>query len=303
MFVPEKLKKLIRKALTRFALTYRMYLKSRVYTFELDEKTVRGKIQKVGHGMDLRLSSGRPIPSSLIWEFEFLLDQIHRKNVAIDEALLWAFSVYVVAKRGLRSQYNSGVERPSQKRTGQDNDMKLLDAIPNRRSVRKWKSEQLQLDEIEKIIDLARWAPSSCNRQLWKVLLINTESEKQFLTGYFPNTFWLKAPVLAVVMTDSGIYGSRERHFAYLDGAAFIQNMLLAIEAFSYGACWIGFKGWDSLGNVYGSAQDYEEFYRHFNLKKSLVPVSMIALGKPDIVPRIPPRQNVDAILIKGFYR
>ena len=43
------------------------------------------------------------------------------------------------------------------------------------------------MGDIEKIISLAQWAPSSCNRQLWKVLLINTESDKQFLTAYFGN--------------------------------------------------------------------------------------------------------------------
>lgn len=299
----ERLKELIRRVVNGTALTYRLYLKNRVCTSSLDEKTIRSMIQKVGHGMDLRLSSNRPIPSSLIWEFEFLLDQILKKDIAIDEALLWAFSVYVVAKRGLDSQYNSGVERASRKLTGQDADIKLVDAIRNRRSVRQWKSEQLELDAVERIIELAKWAPSSCNRQLWRVLLLNTEADKQFLTGYFANTFWLKAPVLAVVMMDSTIYGSNEKHYAYLDGAAFIQNMLLLIEAFGYGGCWIGFKGWDSLGNVHMPAQDYEEFYRHFDLKKPLVPVSMIALGRPDVIPRVIPRQDGDTIVIKEFYR
>jgi len=299
----EKLKELIRKVVNSIPLVHRLYLKSRRHTFELDEKTIRGRIQHVGHSMDLRLSSNRPIPFSSVWNFEFLLDQALAKNVVIDEAMLWAFAVYVVTTRKLHSQYYAGIKHPPKKEIRQGNDVKLLDVIRNRRSVRKWKEEPLDLKVIERIIDLAKWAPSSCNRQLWKVLLVNTESEKQFLTGYFSNTFWLKAPILAVVMMDYAIYASNERHYAYLDGAAFIQNMLLLIEAFGYGACWIGFARWDTLGNVHCSPQSYEEFYRHFGLKKALVPLSMIAMGIPDVIPRVIPRQDIDTILIKDFYR
>ena len=296
---------LIRKVVTSCLLTNRLYLKYRKYASGLDDKTLRGKIQQFGHAIDhLYLASNKPVPTSLVWELDFLLDQILKLNVGIDEALLWALSVNGAARKGLHSQYYSGLKQANQKQSGQDTDCGLLDTILKRRSVRHWTSEHIRLGEIEKIISYARWAPSSCNRQLWKVLLVNTESDKQFLTGYFNNTFWLKAPALAVILMDSTIYSpGGEKHYAYLDGAAFIQNMLLLATAFGYGACWIGFAKWDTLGNLYCTPESHQEFYRRFNLKSTLVPVSMIAMGKPDIVPRVIPRQELDTILIREFYR
>jgi len=299
----EGFKQLTRRAVTSLALTNRLYLKRRMYPYPMDEKTIRGKLQHLGHGMDLRLSSNRPVARTFIWEFEFFLDQIARKDIAIDEPLFWAFSVYVAAKHGLGPQYRSGMARTSQKQAGHNPEIGLLDAVVKRRSVRRWKPEPVEPADLERIVELARWAPSSCNRQLWKVLVVDTDSDKQFLTGYFANTFWLQAPVLAVILMDSTIYGSNEKHYAYLDGAAFIQNMLLLAEAFGYGACWIGFKGWDTLGNVFMPAERCDEFYRHFDLKRLLVPVSMIALGRPEVVPRVPPRQGVGTILTKSGVR
>jgi nitroreductase len=295
-------KRFVTNLMTSFAWTNRLYLKKRVYNYEMDEKTIRGRLQHVGHRMDLHVSSDRPVAVSSVWEFEFLLDQVLARNLPIDEAMLWAFGVYVVAKRKLHSQYYAGIKQASQRQIGQEDDVRLLDMVLQRRSVRQWKAEPMDLQVIERIIDLAKWAPSSCNRQLWKVLLVNTEPEKQFLARYFSNSFWLKAPVLAVILMDSVIYGSHERHYAYLDGAGFIQNMLLLIQAFGYGACWIGFARWDTLGNLHTSSEDYEEFYRHFSLKKTLVPVSMIAMGKPDVVPRTIPRQDLATILIRDYY-
>lgn len=297
-----KIKKLIKKNVLSIAFINRIYLKLRTYKFALDEKTIRGKIQQVGHRMDLYITSSKHVPSSTISEFEFLMTQVSQKNIAIDNAMLWAFSLYVVAKQKLYPQYNLKTDNQPPAHS-EKNSAKLFDAILNRRSIRRWKSEPLPLEAIEKIIDFAKWAPSSCNRQLWKVIVINTEAEKKFLANYFSNTFWHNAPVLLLVIMDSEIYGHNEKHYAYLDSAAFIQNILLSAEAFGYGACWIGFACWDTLGNIYRAAEHYEEFYNHFGLKKTFVPTSMIALGLPDTAARIPPRQNTESILIKDFYK
>jgi len=100
---------------------------------------------------------------------------------------------------------------------------------------------------------------------------------------------------------DSIIYGGRERNYAHLDAAAFIQNALFGLYANGYGACWIGFACWDTLGNIHVDPALYDEFYTHFNLKKNLVPVCMIAVGKPAVIPHVPPRQQVANLIIKDF--
>jgi nitroreductase len=151
---------------------------------------------------------------------------------------------------------------------------------------------------------MARWAPSSCNRQLWQTLVIQDPEEKDFLKHTFPNTFYAKAPVVIVVVMKTGNYGLDERHFVYLDGGAFIQNLLLALHAKGYGACWVGFRAWDASGNVYFPRERYEEFHERFKLEKDQVPISLIAVGRPAVAPVPPPRQGLEQILIRqGTYR
>ena len=97
---------------------------------------------------------------------------------------------------------------------------------------------------------------------------------------------------------DVSPYGAGERHLAYLDAAAFIQNLLLMLHAKGYGACWLGFKGWDCMGNVHFPAEHRDAFYAHFGLATNLVPISVIAVGRPANVPQAPPRQGLDQIVL-----
>jgi nitroreductase len=45
--------------------------------------------------------------------------------------------------------------------------MDLSEAIKGRRSIRKFKPQSVSKETIEKILDLAIWAPSGMNRQEW----------------------------------------------------------------------------------------------------------------------------------------
>ena len=47
----------------------------------------------------------------------------------------------------------------------------VYDSIYKRRSIRKYKSDMLSKEQIEKILDVARVAPSGKNRQPWKFLV------------------------------------------------------------------------------------------------------------------------------------
>jgi nitroreductase len=268
----------------------------------LDEKTIRGKIQQVGHRMDLHITNNNKVPYDAIKEFEFLIKEIRTRQITIDDTISWALTLYLIGKYQLQDEYNKASKAsPNSLATFNEDD--FMAVLKSRRSIRKWTSETVNTKEIELIIDSAKWAPSSCNRQLWQTLLINKQQDKEFLVEYFNNKFWLSAPLLILVLMDTAGYSKIDRHYAYLDGGAFIQNMLLTLHVRGYGACWIGFAKWDNLGNVYLDINQYERFYEHFKLKKQQVPISMIAVGKPNIMPKTPPRQDTNNIVIKTFLK
>lgn len=294
-----ELKSIIKKCVTSLPLTRTLYLKKRVYTFDVDEKAIQGKIRLVGHRMDLYISKNEMVPYATIREFEFLINEIRKRQIPIDDTITWAFELFLIGKYKLQSEYNKALAKsvasPSL------NEDTFLAALMSRRSVRKWTSEKIDINEIEKIIDVAKWAPSSCNRQIWQTLLINKQQDKEFLREYFSNIFWLEAPLLVIVLMNTKLYCNHQRHYSYLDGGAFIQNMLLTLHVRGYGACWIGFSRWDSLNNIYTNVKRYERFYEHFKLKKEQIPISMLAVGKPDVKPKAPSRQDITNIVIKDF--
>ncbi len=271
-----------------------LYFRKYVYRHGINAKIIQGKIQNLGHNIDIYQSRGKPVPILLLKEFEFLIGELQRNGIGVDEATAWALEWYVVGKYNLKKNL-----KPMQNLESIGKEVLLEHAIVQRRSIRKWTNAPLSFVEIERAVEIAKWAPSSCNRQTWQIMFIQKEEDRKFLGKYFPNNFWLEAPLLALVLADSDMYGKNEKHFVYLDGAAFIQNYLLMLHAMGYGACWLGFKGWDSCDNVYVDDQEREDFYMFFNFKRTMVPISMIAIGRPALTPKAPPRQTIEKILIK----
>ena len=106
--------------------------------------------------------------------------------------------------------------------------MDLFDAIRGRKSIRRYKQTPVPDEDIKKIIDAGRWAPSANNTQPWSFLAIKdrrvlnrmaeavramldrmvpfAESEKQAqrLAAYKSNyyTFFEHAPVVIVVFSE-----------------------------------------------------------------------------------------------------
>ena len=59
--------------------------------------------------------------------------------------------------------------------------MDLFDAIYNRRSIRKFSDKEVPNDDLYKILDAARWAPSACNQQLWNFIIVKEKETKEKL--------------------------------------------------------------------------------------------------------------------------
>jgi len=287
----------IKGILVRLPVVNRLFYEVR-YRQVKDENTIRAKIRQVGHQMDLHITQNTKVPYSVIREFEFLLNEMRTREIPIDKTISWALELFLISKYKLQVNYTKA---PNESVTPLAEDT-FLSVLRERRSVRKWTSETVGINEIIAIIDIAKWAPSSCNTQLWQTLFINRQEDKEFLLKYFHHKFWLHAPLLVVILINTEPYHKIQKHYAYLDGGAFIQNMLLVLHARGYGACWIGFAMWDCFNNMRIDRPQYERFYEYFNLKKGLVPVSMIAVGKPGIKPKAPPRQDTNNIVIASFF-
>ncbi|MBE0697505.1 MAG: nitroreductase family protein [Anaerolineaceae bacterium] len=110
--------------------------------------------------------------------------------------------------------------------------MQVFEAIHARHTVRKFSGAPVPIEDIEKIVDAARLAASGNNRQPWEFIAVTQPQVIEKLC--VPTDHWLrKAGVVIAVVMDP------ESRWWVEDGAAAVQNMLLACTALGYGACWM----------------------------------------------------------------
>jgi nitroreductase len=113
--------------------------------------------------------------------------------------------------------------------------MDVLEAIKGRRSIRKYTQEPVSGEQITQILEAGRWAPSRGNSQAWKFIVVkNVQGLKDLAEAIPTGKFLADAPSAIAVVIDPKASKHPEQ-----EGAAAIQNMLLAAHALGLGACWI----------------------------------------------------------------
>ena len=174
--------------------------------------------------------------------------------------------------------------------------MDVFEAIKSRRSVRAFMREDVSQEDIEKLIDAARWAPSAGNIQPWEFIVVRKPEIKRKLSiAALHQTFIEEAPVVIVVcanqMRSGRGYGARGVNLYCLqDTAAAIQNMLLAATALGLATCWVG-------------AFREEEAKRALNIPDGVRPIAIIPVGHPAERPMARSRRPLSEIIHHETYR
>jgi len=169
----------------------------------------------------------------------------------------------------------------------------LLEIIRTRRSIRRWKTDAIPSGTVLELIDAGRHAPSSCNRQPWRFLVVKDKEKIDFLGKSIAGgiDFLGKAPLIIVVLVDARLYHlPHERHLSYLDGAAAAENILLAAHCLGLGAC---------LLNWSITKSREKKFFEFFNIANYMLPIALIAVGYPipDLIPLA--RRRIEDIVIE----
>lgn len=150
--------------------------------------------------------------------------------------------------------------------------MDLYKAIHTRRSIRKYKDQEVDRETIKRILAAAMSAPSSGNEQPWHFIVITEKKILEQVPSINPYAGMAKdAPCAVLVCGDL----SKENFPGnwMLDCAAAVQNMLLAIHAEGLGGVWTG---------IYPEYDRIEGFRELFSLPLNIVPFALVPLGYPD---------------------
>jgi nitroreductase len=128
----------------------------------------------------------------------------------------------------------------------------VLEAIRDRRSVFRFKPDEVDQDKIDAIIEAGRWAPSFVNSQPWSIIVVKDKETKRKLRELAITITGIgieESPVTLVVAVDT----QRDPHHYVEDGAAATQNMALAAHSLGLSSFWVGV--YDSSGARASSEQ------------------------------------------------
>lgn len=159
----------------------------------------------------------------------------------------------------------------------------LSQIIKTRRSIRSYKSQKIENEILFNILEAGLWAPSGCNRQAVEYLLVDDPADVLFCQKYAGEffTFPREAAVNLVILIDPRGYAMpHQRHMAYLEGGASIQNILLAAHSSGLGSCWMFWEKHDQAFNA------------RFSLSPWLLPVGLVCIGYTDQHPPIVPQRK-----------
>lgn len=175
----------------------------------------------------------------------------------------------------------------------------LKEIIKSRRSVRIFLPDALSSEEIEKLVEAAKWAPSSCNCQSLKFIFVKKPELKEMISNSMTlgGIFTHLAPLILIVLADKRAYRfPDDRYVPYQDAAAAIQNVLLEAESLGLGACWVAYTSYSNIKN--------ELMIRHsLGIPKQMLICGAVAIGKPNQEPCVQPRLDSKQLYSIDYYK
>jgi nitroreductase len=136
---------------------------------------------------------------------------------------------------------------------------KLIDLIISRQSDRNYSNEPVTKEQLDRILEAGRMAPSACNSQLWKFIVVTdhdligkvADAAAARLTGM--NSFVGQAPLLLVVVREQANLSSKvggtikRKDYSLIDIGIASGNICLQSQAEGLGSCIVG---WFDEGEV-----------------------------------------------------
>jgi len=155
----------------------------------------------------------------------------------------------------------------------------MIDAIYNRRSIRKYKNQPVSDEQIRSLLEAAMMAPSARNRQPWHFVVCTDREVIDRLREAHPYSSMLsQAPVCIAVCAEP----DKSEHYQQ-DCAAATQNLMLAAYDMGLGTCWMG---------VAPQTERMKAVAAVLSIPDGFVPFSLIAVGFPDEEPPRPKRYD-----------
>ncbi len=152
--------------------------------------------------------------------------------------------------------------------------MDFLELARQRRSVRAYRPEPVPPALLERLLEAARLAPTACNRQPFRLLVLETAGHQAELSRIYHRPWFVHAPLVIGIVAVLGEAWVRRDGASYhqVDAAIAMDHLILAAASVGLGTCWVAAFDRAAAVEVLGLPPDVE-------------PVAFTPLGYPADAP------------------
>ena len=158
--------------------------------------------------------------------------------------------------------------------------------LMTRRSIRKYKPEQITREDLETVLNAGMCAPTAMNKQSPIIVAVQNKDDIAYLSklnaavkGMAGDPFY-GAPTVLVVLADA------ENANAVPDGSLVLGNLMNAAHAIGLGSCWIN-RAREVFATDEGKA-----LLKKWGIEGDYIGVGNCILGYPDEQPQMKPRKE-----------
>lgn len=147
--------------------------------------------------------------------------------------------------------------------------MEFEKLIKERYSVRSFLPEHLKKEDVEKILSAGHLAPTGCNFQPQRILVLNTDESAEKLKNCTKCHF--NAPTAMLVCCNMNESWTRKYDGAMsapVDAAIVTTHMMLAAHNIGVGSCWV-------------MHFDPAAMRENFNIPENYEPIALLVMGYP----------------------
>lgn len=166
-------------------------------------------------------------------------------------------------------------------------DNEVLKAIRERRSIRRFKADQITDDELKTVLEAGTWAPTGHGTQEPFIIAVQDPQLRDRLMrmnaeimGVTSDPYY-GAPTIVLVVAPAANSNSER------DGSLILGNMMLAAHSIGLASCWI------NRVDAMFEREDGKDILRELGMPEGLVGIGSIALGYASAHPHtVKPRKE-----------
>ncbi len=163
----------------------------------------------------------------------------------------------------------------------------VLKAIKERRSIRRFKPEQITDEELKTILEAGTWAPTGKGTQAPYIVAVQNKEQRDILAelngeimGVTSDPYY-GAPTLVLV------FAPADNSNNIKDGSLILGNMMLAAHSIGLASCWI------NRVDKMAERENIQALMKEWGLPEGLVGIGSLALGYASAHPHtVKPRKE-----------